>query len=110
MRKGKLPKTKSLQIQTGAILWFGDEDTTNAEFNPSLLKDGDELFWVQGETKTRMGFIKGHGSGKHYYKESTRRYVILPRWWYSQVKATPGEVAICVGGKAIPSTILDPPL
>jgi len=110
MRKGKLPKTKSLQTQTGAILWFGEEDSTNADINPSVLKDGDDVFVVRGDTKIRVGFVKGHGINKHYYEEAVRRYVILPRWWYSQVKATPGEVAICVGGKATPSAVFDPPL
>lgn len=99
MKKSKLPKIKQLQDQTGAVLWFGDEDNNNAIADTSSTKDGDTWYWVLHGRKTRMGFIRWDGTELKYCKEVPRRYVPTPRWWHSQVKANPGEKAICVGGK-----------
>lgn len=105
-----MPKHKILEDQNGRVFWFGDESSNNAEFDSSSLQDGDDMYWVRDGTKTKMGFWVGHGAQKLYYKESDRCYVIKPRWWYTQVRAKPGEKAICVGGqrkKELPVSNLD---
>ena len=100
MKKGKIPKIKQLQDQTGRILWFGDESCHNAEFSFAQSKEGDELFYFYPETNKleKKGFLARVNGVLSYYKESDRRFVIPPRWWHSQVRAKPGEKAVCVGG------------
>lgn len=109
MRIKPLPQIKVLQDQTGRVLWYGDENCMSAPFDCSSFKDGDELFYFYPDTgkKTRMGFLVKEQGVLKYYKESARPYVTKPRWWWSQIRAKPGETAICVGGKKNKESIDD---
>lgn len=97
MKKGKLPKIKQLQDQTGRVLWWGDENTNDAQSSSEESRAGDIWYWVRDGKKERMGFLYWNGFCLKYHKDSSEE--LPPPRWTSQVKAKPGEVAICVGGK-----------
>lgn len=100
MPKGKLPTLRILEDQNEKVYWFGDENTSDVNFDVSEIKDGDEMFWVRNGVREKMGFWVKHGNQRPiYYKESVRHLVIKPRWWWSQVKPKPEDKPICVGGK-----------